>query len=275
MTDDDLLSGRSTVQPRLRRCASPVDGDPLASDLFGEGTDHAWANKPEAEECPDVGWGGSMLPLRDEGPQYLSDGELVLFTFNVNGGLTELSSAASSEPDTRDGVTSKLAQILAYGHAHGAHVIALQEVRLTQRDVEVMDRDGRFGTHKPMLCAAGGRRSPCGVLLLLDRQLDRGVQSRDDISNGRYAGALVADAGGALWAIYVAYRPSGAWMGGAALDDSECTFAHLTHSMAGGARCVLLGDLNLVRGTEDVLASSTPHGWARFVRFSLSRRPHA
>ena len=95
-----------------------------------------------------------------------------------------------------------------------------------------MDRDGRFGTYRPMLCAAGGRRSPCGVLLLLDRQFDRGVQSGGDISNGRYAGALVADAEGALWAIYAAYGPSGAWMGVAALDDSECTFAHLTHSMA-------------------------------------------
>ena len=73
----------------------------------------------------------------------------------------------------------------------------------------------------------------------------------------------MADAEGALWAIYVAYGHSGAWMGGAALDDSECTFAHLTRSMAAmrarGARCVLLSDINLVRGVDDVLASSTPH----------------
>ena len=195
VASDDLLSGRSTVQHHSHRCTSPVDGDPLASDLFGAGTDDAWADEPEAEECPDVGWGGTPLLLREEGPRYLSDGELVLFTFNVNGGLTGLSTAASSDLEARDGVTSKLAQILEYGHARGAHVIALQEVRLTQRDVEVMDRDGRFGTYRPKLCAAGGRRSPCGVLLLLDPQLDRGVQSHDDISNRRYAGALVADAG--------------------------------------------------------------------------------
>ena len=253
------------MQRHQRRCLSPAgsDDDPLASDLFGAGAGQTWADEPEAEDGPEDDWGGSPLPISAEGPRYASDGELVMLTFNVNGGLTGLSTAASAEPAARDGTTSKLAQILEYWHARGAHVIALQEVRLTEQDVAVMDRDGRFGTYRPMLCAAGGRRSPCGVPLLLDRQLDRAVQSRDDISNGRYAGALVADADASLWAIYVAYGHSGAWMGGAALDDNECTFAHLAHSMAAmrarGARCILLGNLNIVRSTEDVLASSKPH----------------
>ena len=53
------------------------------------------------------------------------------------------------------------------------------------------------------------------------------------------------------------------WRYCTALDDSERTFAHLTHSidamLARGARCVLVGDLNLVAGADDVLALSAPH----------------
>ena len=170
-------------------------------------------------------------------------------------------------PRARASVTSKLAQILEYSRERGAHVIALQEVRLTQRDVDVMDRDRRFDAYRPMLYVRLGDgvvRVACFCSWTTGSSWTAVCSPcRDDISNGRYTGGLVADAGGALWAIYVAHGPSGAWMGGAALDDSKCTFAHLTRSMdamrARGARCVLVGDLNLVRGVDDVLASTTPH----------------
>ena len=142
-------------------------------------------------------------------------------------------------------------------------MIALQEVRLLRRDVASLRDAGAFGDYEPFLCAAGGRKSACGILLLIDRRMNRTVQSRLSSSDGRFAGVLFSDRTSQPWALFSVYGPSGAWSGSAALRDAELTFSHVnTHIarlVAAGIRCVVVGDMNLVARPDDVLASSVPH----------------
>ena len=262
---DSACSARSTAEPASRstaRCWSSDDG-PIERQLFGEEPDDGWADLDEEVAVGPVGRGGQALSLRADGPQYLDDGEMVVMTFNVCGGLAALATAACEQPRAQAAMSTKLDQILSWGRGRGAHVIALQEVKLLRTDVATLRDAGAFGGYEPFLCAAGGRKSACGILFLIDRRMNRTVQSRLSSSDGRFAGVLLSDRNGGQWAVCSVYGPSGAWAGGPALHDAEITYSHVSAHVGrlvqAGIRCVVVGDLNLVARPDDVLAASTPH----------------
>ena len=73
---ENLLSGRSPMPQCTHRCVFPEEGDLLVCDLFGAGAADVWADEPDICDGPSQGWGGTPLPLCDDGPQYLPDGKL-------------------------------------------------------------------------------------------------------------------------------------------------------------------------------------------------------
>ena len=92
-----------------------------------------------------------------------------------------------------------------------------------------MTAPGAFGDYEPFLCAVGGRKWACGILLLIDRRMHRTVQSQLSSSDGQFAGVLFSDGTGQQWAVFSVYGPSGAWSAGRgpALRDTEITCSHV------------------------------------------------
>ena len=160
-------------------------------------------------------------------------------------------------------MSTKLDQILSWGHSHRAHVITLQEVKLLCTDIAMLRDAGAFRGYKPFLCTAGGCKSACGILFLIDHCMNRTIQSRLSSSDGQFAGVLLSDCAGGQWVVCLVYGPSRAWAGGPALHDAEITYSHVSAHIGClvqvGIWCVVVGDLNLVAQPDDILTASMLH----------------
>ena len=97
---------------------------------------------------------------------------MVVMTFNICGRLAALVMAACEQPHVQAVMLTKLDQILSWGCSHGAHVIALQEVKLLCTDVAMLCDAGTFSGYKLFLCTAGGCKSACGILFLINHHMN-------------------------------------------------------------------------------------------------------